>query len=117
MFSNILISALLLLGSFYPESPVNEPCITKANTETLDLSDAKVTVFKLTHNCEVEYVTTRVFNRWGNVVAEEIGTNEGIDFTKLEEPVADGTYFYKIEYRYKGEAPLRHVDGHLHIVR
>lgn len=111
----ILLSVLLTVSSFYPSGVPTEPCITKANTERIDRTadDAR---FRLVHNCEVTYVYTQVLDRWGNVVAEETGTNEGIDFKQVDASRTVGSLSYVIAYRYVGESPMRYVRGSLIVV-
>lgn len=112
---------LLVLSSLMFFNPTMieyvENCKMEVSTNRLDSNTMGLEVFRYKTNCELTYSKTMVFNRWGSEVFKEANSNKGFDGTWKKKDLPDGSYFYKIEYKIKGQSDKLNISGYLQIVR
>lgn len=110
---------LLLLLAFFQMPTQTHTNDCEVVVSTLSLKNVSPTpdseVFKIKTSCELDYSKTMVFNRFGNLVFEELNTNKGFDGTFKNEVLPEGTYFYYINYQLKDEVDKLHIEGYLQL--
>lgn len=110
---------LLLLLAFFQMPTQTQTNDCEVVVSTLSLKNACPTtdseVFKIKTSCELDHSKIMVFNRSGNLVFEELNTNEGFDGTFKNENLPEGTYFYYISYQLKDKADTLHMEGYLQL--
>lgn len=71
------------------------------------------------HECDMSSYTFRVFSRWGSMVFESNGNNEGWDGTLNGSPSPAGVYTYELSYSYWSKGYLHHRQkiGQITLIR
>ena len=71
------------------------------------------------HECDMGSYSFRVFSRWGSMVFESNGNNEGWDGTLNGSPSPAGVYTYELSYSYWSKGYLHHRQkiGQITLIR
>ena len=72
--------------------------------------------FKVVGNCQLEFFELVIFNRWGEIIYESNEIIKEWDGSYLGLPVKDGTYIWKIKYKFI-EDPAESISGHVNVLR
>lgn len=105
---------LLVLTIWIPIKKTTSECKVGVNTNVIVPicpSNEDFEVFKIKTTCALTYSKTTIYNRWGNIVFEEINSNNGFKGEKL----SDGTYYYSINYQLEEQTDTLQIEGYLTI--
>ncbi len=73
-------------------------------------------IFEAKTDCPLELFEFEVYNRWGELIFSTQDINIGWDGTYNGRQVQDGTYTWKIKYRFAEYAPAENT-GHVNVIR
>jgi len=72
--------------------------------------------FRIVSICPLELFELVVFNRWGEIIFESNDVNVYWDGMYLGLPVKDGTYVWKLKYKFI-EGSTQSISGHINVLR
>jgi hypothetical protein len=112
---------MLFLLFFLSFSLNSKQCKIDINTTVLNPScpqKEEDELFKIKSDCDLSYSKTVIYNRYGNIVFEEVNSNNGFDGTNGKKQFfLDGTYFYLIKYQTLENLDTLQISGYLQINR
>jgi gliding motility-associated-like protein len=73
-------------------------------------------VFRAVVECELEYFSFSIFNRWGAQIFESNAPGDGWNGGLNGYYAPDGVYYYLVEYAQPGEQRVR-LSGHFTLFR
>ncbi len=112
---------LLFIGIlFYFNNMNTQDCVVDVNTK--EITQACIVgedeeILKIKSTCDLFYTQIQVYNRWANIVFEEINSNHGFDGTWKGHTLPDGEYAYIIKYKVHAESNMNQVQGMFSIRR
>jgi gliding motility-associated-like protein len=111
------LSILIFCSSFSDLNPNRNDCKVEPSTTVIinGCSTPETELFQFKTDCKLSYSKTLIYDRWGNIVFEEVNKNEGFDGTYKRDNLPYDTYFYRISYQIKSEKDTLSIQGYLQI--
>jgi gliding motility-associated-like protein len=97
--------------------PQKEACAFSVPTAFSENGDGMNDCIQVNATCEMTAFTWTVFNRWGQKVFETKDPKECWMGDHKDKPLPMGTYYWVVEFNWKGERKQNTGNGHLTIIR